>query len=169
MTIYGYQPFEFLGLGSGCDPSGTKNLSHCFNFSLRHIRRRKWNFFHFKTDFQALTSLFLMNRAGLPAHTSLSGISFVTTEEAPTMAFSPIVTGLHMTVLQPIKAFFFIRMIPNEYRRPGEVSLACTNKIQRAVILAPSSIIIFSGLLVSKITPSPIKFVDGSTSATPPI
>lgn len=47
-----------------------------------------------------------MNRAGFPAHTSFAGISLITIEPAPTIEFSPIVTGLHITVLQPIYAFF---------------------------------------------------------------
>ena len=41
---------------------------------------------------------FFINLAGFPAQTSLSGMSFVTTEDAPTIEFLPIVTELHITV-----------------------------------------------------------------------
>ena len=47
-----------------------------------------------------------INRAGFPAHTSFAGMSFVTTEDAPIIAFSPMTTDLHITLLHPKKAFF---------------------------------------------------------------
>lgn len=56
--------------------------------------------------------LFRINLAGLPAQTSLSGISLVTIEPAPITEFSPIITGLQMMVLQPKKAFLLIWTLP---------------------------------------------------------
>ncbi len=43
-----------------------------------------------------------MNLAGLPAQISLGGMDFVTTEPAPTMEFSPIVTPFRMMECAPI-------------------------------------------------------------------
>ena len=45
---------------------------------------------------------FLIKRAGFPAHTSFDGISFVTIAPAPTIAPSPIVTGLTTIVPMPM-------------------------------------------------------------------
>ena len=45
--------------------------------------------------------------AGFPATIALSGTSFVTTDPAPTSAFTPIVTGSNVELL-PITAPFFI-------------------------------------------------------------
>ena len=47
-----------------------------------------------------------MNRAGFPATIVLSGTSLVTTEPAPTMALSPIVTLGKMVACAPIHAPF---------------------------------------------------------------
>ena len=47
-------------------------------------------------------SLFLINLTGFPAQISKGGTSFVTTDEAPTIAPSPIVTGLHIIVFAPM-------------------------------------------------------------------
>lgn len=44
-----------------------------------------------------------MNFAGLPPHISLSGISLVTIEPAPTIELSPIDIFLHITEFAPMK------------------------------------------------------------------
>ena len=68
----------------------------------------------FKTLNSGQTSLiynhysnFRMNRTGFPAQTSLPGISLFIIEPAPIIAFSPIVTDLHIIELHPMSAFFF--------------------------------------------------------------
>lgn len=117
-----------------------------------------------------------MNLAGLPAHTSLSGISFVTTELAPTIAFLPIVTALHIIVLQPMNAFSFIRTFPKRnlclYLSPSSPALLSKkwdNMTHPFVIHTPLSIDISSGWFVSKSTCSPIKILsEGLLIATPP-
>lgn len=47
-------------------------------------------------------SLFLINLAGFPAQISNGGMSLVTTDDAPTIAPSPIVTDLQINVLLPM-------------------------------------------------------------------
>ena len=64
----------------------------------------------FKLYFRVLdySSIFLINFAGFPATTVLSGTSFVTTLPAPTMEFSPMVTPGRIVAAIPIHAFFLI-------------------------------------------------------------
>lgn len=108
-----------------------------------------------------------MNLAGLPAQTSLAGMSFVTMEPAPTIAFSPTVTGLQIIVLHPIYAFFFNIILPREYEFVSG-SIKWVSNIHPTVTLTPSSIIMSSGKFVSKITLSPIKVFFGLIIFTPP-
>ena len=86
--------------------------------------------------FYELIVLFLMNFAGLPPHTSLAGISLVTTEEAATSEFSPMITPLQTTLLHPRNEFLqnFTEwnlgiLLP--------ASRVCANIMHRAVILTP--------------------------------
>ena len=58
-----------------------------------------------------LHSIILITRAGFPTATALSGISFVTIEPVPIIAFSPIVTPGKIFTLAPIQAFFLIKIL----------------------------------------------------------
>lgn len=53
-----------------------------------------------------------MNLAGTPAHISLSGISLVITDPAPTIELAPIITGFVMIQYAPKKAFSLIVTLP---------------------------------------------------------